>query len=47
MGTKTSLKVFVTEAPQDLSKYDTIRATVVDYGGMNTSAEAAFSDYMD
>jgi hypothetical protein len=47
MGTKNSLKVFVTDAPQDLSKYDTIRATVVDYGGKNNSAEAAFSDYVD
>jgi hypothetical protein len=45
MGTKNRLVVFVVDAPQDLSKYDTIRATVVDYGGKNNSAEAAFSGY--
>lgn len=47
MGTKNRLKVFVIDAPQDLSKYDTIRATVVDFGGKNNSAEAAFSTYVD
>ncbi|MBB6644884.1 hypothetical protein [Halobellus ruber] len=47
MGTKNSLKVFVTDAPQDLSKYDAIRVKVTDYGGTKTTAEAAFSDYVD
>jgi hypothetical protein len=47
MGTKNTLRVFITEAPQDLSKYDTIRATVVDFGGKNNSAEAAFSEYVN
>jgi hypothetical protein len=45
MGTKNRLVIFVIDAPQDLSKYDTIRAKVVDYGGKNNSAEAAFSGY--
>ena len=47
MGTKNRLVVFVIDAPQDLSEYDTIKATVVDYGGKNNSAEAAFSGYVD
>jgi phosphatidate phosphatase PAH1 len=47
IGTKNRLKVFVIDAPQDLSKYDTIRATVVDFGGKSNSAEAAFSTYVD
>lgn len=46
MGTKQRLVIFVVDAPQDLSQYDTIRATVVDYGGKNNSAEAAFSGYV-
>ena len=45
MGTKNRLVIFVVDAPQDLAEYDTIRATVVDYGGKNNSAEAAFSGY--
>lgn len=47
MGTKNRLVVFVIDAPQDLSEYDTIKATVVDYGGKNNSAEAAFSGYVN
>jgi hypothetical protein len=47
MGTKNRLVIFVIDAPQDLSQYDTIRATVVDYGGKNNSAEAAFSGYVN
>lgn len=46
MGTKNSLVVFVIDAPQDLSKYDTIHAKIVDFGGKNNSAEAAFIDYV-
>lgn len=46
MGTKNRLVIFVIDAPQDLAQYDTIRATVVDYGGENNSAEAAFSGYV-
>jgi hypothetical protein len=45
MGTKNSLVVFVTEAPQDLSKHDTVRVKIIDYGGKNNSAEAVFVDY--
>ncbi|MFC6975893.1 hypothetical protein ACFQL1_16290 [Halomicroarcula sp. GCM10025709] len=33
MGTKEKLVIFVTEAPQDLSENDSIRAKVVDFGG--------------
>lgn len=47
MGTKNRLVIFVIDAPQDLSQYDTIRATVIDYGGKNNSAEAAFSGYVN
>lgn len=47
MGTKNRLVIFVIDAPQDLSQYDTIRVTVVDYGGKNNSAEAAFSGYVN
>ena len=47
MGTKNRLVVFVIDAPQDLSEYETIQAKVVDYGGKNNSAEAAFSGYVD
>jgi hypothetical protein len=47
MGTKNRLVVFVIDAPQDLSEYETIKAKVVDYGGKNNSAEAAFSGYVD
>jgi hypothetical protein len=47
MGTKNRLVVFVIDAPQDLSEYETIKATVVDFGGKNNSAEAAFSGYVD
>lgn len=47
MGTKNRLVVFVIDAPQDLSEYETIEATVVDYGGKNNSAEAVFSDYVN
>jgi|GEM_PF-2616075 len=47
MGTKNRLVIFVIDAPQDLSEYETIRATVVDYGGKNNSAEAAFAGYID
>ena len=42
MGIKNKLVIFVTEAPRHVSKFDTIRAKVVDFGGKNNSAEAVF-----
>jgi len=42
MGIKNKLVIFVTEAPCHVSKFDTIRAKVVDFGGKNNSAEAVF-----
>lgn len=47
MGTKQGLVVFVNDAPQDLSKHDTIRVKVVDYGGQKTSAQADFVGYTE
>jgi len=47
MGTKEKLVIFVTEAPQDLSEHDIIRAKVIDFGGKRTSAEAVFLNYHD
>lgn len=47
MGTKNKLVIFVVDAPQDLSKHDVIRAKVIDFGGNNNSAEAAFVSYAD
>jgi hypothetical protein len=45
MGTKNRLVIFVIDAPQDLSEYETIKAKVIDYGGKGNSAEAAFVGY--
>lgn len=47
MGTKNKLVIFVIDAPQHVSKFDTIRAKVVDFGGKNNSAESVFVDYND
>lgn len=45
MGTKEKLVIFVVDAPQDLERFDTIRAKVIDYGGKRNCAEAAFLGY--
>lgn len=47
LGTKNSLVIFVTDPPRHLSKYDTIRAKIVDFGGNDNSAIAAFLGYAD
>lgn len=45
MGTKNKLVIFVTDAPRHISKFDTIRAKITDFGGKDNSAEAAFLGY--
>jgi hypothetical protein len=45
MGSKNGLVIFVNEAPQGLSKHDCIRVKIIDYGGNNNSAQAAFVGY--
>jgi len=45
MGSKNGLVIFVNEAPQGLSKHDCIRVKIIDYGGNNNCAQAAFVGY--
>jgi hypothetical protein len=47
MGRKNDLVIFVDEVPQDVSQYDAIHATVVDYGSDNNCAKAVFTGYGD
>jgi predicted RNA-binding protein with TRAM domain len=45
MGSKNGLVIFVNEAPPGLSKHDCIQVKIIDYGGNNNSAQAAFVGY--
>jgi hypothetical protein len=47
MGRKNDLVIFVDEVPQDVSRLDTICATVYDYGSGNNCAKAEFTGYGD